>query len=92
MDKGSTQDIKDVSCETTKDYTRTQDEYTISCIAQSTKENSEEMRKYNLSQLLAELSLNETVKDDYEIVAYNAVDSLTLHSTKVQHGESENLV
>ena len=78
VDKITTQDIYDVSCETIRDYTITQEDYIMSCIAQRTRSRTAEMRKYNLSQLLAGLSLDEIVEDDYEIVATNAVDSLTL--------------
>ena len=78
VDKPTTQEIYDVSCETTRDYTITKDEYIMSCIAQRTRSRTAEMRKFNLSQLLAELSLDKIVEDDYEIVASNAVDSLTL--------------
>ena len=58
VDNASTQDIKEVSCETTEGKTSSQDEYNMASIAQGTNENLEEIRKHNLSQLLAEISLN----------------------------------
>ena len=78
VDIQTTQEIYDVSCETTEDYTITKDENLMSCIAQRTRCRTTEMRQDNFSQLLAEISLDKTVEDDYEIVASNAVDSLTL--------------
>ena len=78
VDTITTQDIYDAACETTRDYTKAKEEYIMSCIAQRTRSRTAEMRKYNLSQLLAVDSWDEIMEDDYEIVASKAVDSLTL--------------
>ena len=72
------QESYNVSCETTVDYTFTRDENLMSCIAQRTRSRTTVMRQDNFTQLLAEISMDKTVEDNYEIVASNAVDSLTL--------------
>ena len=80
VDKASAQDIEDVSCETTKEYTSPQIDGALSCVAQRTRSHTVEMRKNNLTQLLAglSLSLNLSMEDSFEILSSNAVDSMTL--------------
>ena len=77
VEKTNTLDIYDVSCVTLREHTITQDNSEMSCVALRTRSRMAEIRKLNLSQLFAELSMDDTV-DDYEIVTSNAVDSLTL--------------
>ena len=77
VDNTTTQDISDVSCATLRDNTTIQDISDVSCIALRTRSRLANIRKVNLSQIFADLSMEDT-DDDYEIVTSNAVDSLTL--------------
>ena len=66
-DRVSAQDIEDISCETTLEYTNLQGDGALSCVAQRTRSHTVEMRKNNLTQLLEglSLSLNVSMEDSF---------------------------
>merc|ERR1711874_436244 len=78
IDMESTMDtIKEVTqYEKDEEDTTIQETSDVSCIAQRTKSRiaKREIRKYNLSQILANLTIDDT--GDFEFVTTKAVDSL----------------
>ena len=84
-DDASTQNIKEMFCENNEGNTSTQEVCEIANIDNNMKETSEMMRVQNLSQLLAEISFNETVKEAYETVSYNSVGLLTLQGSDMEN-------